>query len=87
MLEQEFREKVKNLFQDFEKFKEYDNSLIPDYKLNDEIFLTIIESGIYYTIGNHTKPDLIYKSPIYDDFETFYDELIIFKEFILPKYL
>jgi hypothetical protein len=56
------------------------------YKKAKTSYISISIFSLFYHLVDG-EGEFILKTPRCDDFETFYDELIIFKELILPKYL
>lgn len=89
MTREEFIVKINKLFKDFE-IRKSQNSIVYSYYINHSQYIIIYSTQplICYLVG--IPFDIIYQSSYYDDFksyEEFYDDLIIFKELILPKYL
>jgi len=90
MTEEEFQEKIKVLFDGFLISRESHTQIIPDYNLTKNLSLKIDKPKLFYYVYNkeisiYKYEHFIYSSPSYDDYEQFYDEMIIFKELILPK--
>ena len=90
MTQAEFKINANKLFKGYKIYRVWSNNYPNDYELTSDISLnfrfekefTLIKKR--YDIFND---DIIYKSPRYSTYEEFFDELIIFKELILPKYL
>jgi hypothetical protein len=81
-------EKINYLFNKF-KIKSI-NTFIPNsHWITNDIRTVFVLGYNQYRFGIRHDFDnkFLYTTPICDSFEQFYDELIIFKELILPKYL
>ena len=73
---------------EFDVYDEHVGIYPDDVYFNDTIYSDFYDNC--FEIKNNSplsKLRVVYESPRYDDYIQFYDELIIFKELILPKLL
>ena len=86
MTEQEFKYKVDELFSGYKIVTNWIHK--PNtFFLIKNIVITFSFDDHYFYISEHLSLNDMYMSPKYDDYEQCFDELIIFKELILPKLL
>jgi hypothetical protein len=88
----EFKEKVEELFKEFDK-DDYENEYyVPNFIIKDGILLQIYDTDDYeneyhFTVRNDEIRTYLFHSSKFKTLEEFYDEIIIFKEIHLDKYL
>lgn len=89
MKKREFTEKVNNMFNDYPKgmyYKSLDGEFMPNaVTLNENriLFFWTTQFGIY----DRENKKYDYLSPHFYNLELYFDDICIFKELILPKYI
>jgi hypothetical protein len=69
------------------KIKKIFDTFPNDYWLNDTIWIRFYYKSFRLWDKSSLQNIMLYESPTYDSYEKTLDELIIFKELVLPKYL
>jgi hypothetical protein len=82
----EFKEKVDKLFKDYKILQK--NNHIPNvYWLNLFDYVVFNCRSKEFYVYNRVENKYIYQSSQFESYEQYYDELIIFKELILPNFI
>lgn len=84
--------KINELFSEYEKTNKYliDDLIVDDFIINEynaTYFSIDIQFRSFYVINSKYNKQNSFFSENYETLEELLDEIIIFKEFILPKYL
>jgi len=83
----EQQEMIIKLFSDIPIQREHIN-LLPDFKLINDNYLRIQDRDEYYiAVISNVDGNYLFTTDNFENFEQLYDECIIFKELILPKFL
>ena len=86
MTQKEFKENVDELFKEFEIYEDIAFKANP-IKINENHLIEFFSDMFFIVKIENDHIIAIYTSEEFDNYETYFDELIIFKELILPKYL
>jgi hypothetical protein len=88
----EFKEQIMQMFVGYQfEYDDFDISFVPLYfKMTNNIYFRInFELSNHFNVYDSTKDKIVYQSPRreYKTFDEFLDEIVIFKELLLPRYL